>query len=157
MLGAATFFLALFGLAAMPVAIGVAMLRYRLYDLDVVINRALVYTVLTATLGGVYLGSILLLQLVLNRFTEGSSLAIAVSTLAVAAVFRPARARIQDAVDRQFFRRRYDAGRTLDRFATHMRDQVALADIGTDLLTVVGETVQPAHASLWLRDREATR
>ena len=153
--GEATFFLALFALAAMPVATGVAMLRYRLYDIDVVINRALVYAALTATLAAVYLASVLLLQLVLNRFTEGSSLAIAVSTLAVAALFRPARARIQDAVDRRFFRHKYDAGQTLDRFATHMRDQVDLADIGSDLLTVVSETVQPRHVSLWLRGREA--
>jgi hypothetical protein len=152
--GEATFFLALFALTAMPVATGVAMLRYRLYDIDVVINRTLVYAVLTATLGTVYLGSVLLLQLVLNRFTQGSSLAIAVSTLTVAALFRPARARIQEAVDRRFFRSKYDAGQTLDRFATHMRDQVDLADIGSDLLTVVAETVQPRHVSLWLRGRE---
>ncbi len=152
--GDVPFLLALVALAAVPVAIGVAMLRYRLYDIDVVINRTLVYAVLTATLGTVYLGSVLLLQLVLNRFTQGSSLAIAVSTLTVAALFRPARARIQEAVDRRFFRSKYDAGQTLDRFATHMRDQVDLADIGSDLLSVVTETVQPRHASLWLRGRE---
>lgn len=156
-LGNVTFFLALFALAAMPIATGFAMLRYRLYDIDVVINRALVYAVLTATLAAVYLGSVLLLQLALNRFTEGSSLAIAVSTLAVAALFRPARARIQEAVDRRFFRHKYDAGQTLDRFASHLRDQVDLADIGSDLLTVVSETVQPSHASLWLRERESTQ
>ncbi len=149
--GEATFFIAFVALAAMPVATGVAMLRYRLYDIDVVINRALVYAALTATLAAVYLGSILLLQLALNRFTEGSSLAIAVSTLAVAALFRPARARIQEAVDRRFFRHKYDAGQTLERFAVHMRSQVELTGIGTDLLAVVTDTVQPAHASLWLR------
>jgi hypothetical protein len=148
------FLLALAALATVPVAIGVAMLRYRLYDIDVVINRTLVYAVLTATLGTAYLGSVLLLQLLLNRFTQGSSLAIAVSTLAVATLFRPARARIQDIVDRRFFRNKYDAGQTLDRFATHMRDQVDLTDIGSDLLAVVAETVQPRHVSLWLRERE---
>ena len=151
--GDVAFFIALFALAAVPLATGFAMLRYRLYDIDVVINRTLVYAVLTATLGTVYLGSVLLLQLALNPFTGGSSLAIAVSTLAVAALFRPARAGIQDAVDRRFFRHKYDAGQTLDRFATHMRDQVDLADIGSDLLIVVSETVQPRHASLWLRGR----
>ena len=145
------------GVLGLPVAAGVAILRYRLYDIDVVINRTIVYGALSAILAGVYLGSVLLFQLALRPFTQGSSLAVAVSTLTVAALFRPARTRIQDAVDRQFFRSKYNAGQTLARFATHMRDQVDLADIGSDLLTVVSETVQPSHASLWLRERESTR
>ena len=153
--GEATFFLALFSLAAMPVATGVAMLRYRLYDIDVVLNRALVYGALTAILAGVYLGAVLVLGLVLNPLAGGSGLSIAASTLAVAALFRPARARIQETVDRRFFRSKYDAAQTLDRFGSHLRDQVDLADIGTDLLAVVGETVQPTHASLWLRTQGA--
>jgi hypothetical protein len=154
--GELTFFFALFALAAMPVATGVAMLRYRLYDIDVVINRALVYGALTAVLAGVYLGAVLLLGLVLNPIAGGSGLSIAASTLAVAAMFRPVRSRVQDTVDRRFFRAKYDAAQTLTTFGSHLRDQVDLEDIGTDLMTVVTETVQPAHVSLWLPTK-ATR
>jgi hypothetical protein len=143
------------GLIGLPVAAGVAILRYRLYDIDVVINRTLVYGATTAILAAVYVGSVLLFQLALGSFIEGSSLAVAVSTLTVATLFRPARARIQRVVDRRFFRAKYNAGQTVDRFATHMRDQVDIDDIGTDLLTVVGETIQPTHASLWLRSQGA--
>ena len=134
--------------ATLPLAIGAAILRYRLYDLDRIISRALAYGLLTVLLGGGYAGVVLGLGQFLGR---SSSLAVAGATLAVAALFQPARRRIQRAVDRRFNRRRYDAAQTIATFSARLRDEVDLDTLTAELLAVVEQTMQPTRVSLWLR------
>jgi hypothetical protein len=141
----------IFGL--IPISVAVAVFRYRLYDIDRLINRTLVYGLLTALLVGVYAGLVFLFGRLLNPATGDSALAVAASTLTVAALFQPARHRLQALVDRRFNRARYDAARTVERFSGRLRDQVDLDTLSTELLGVVDHTVQPASASLWLRPR----
>jgi hypothetical protein len=138
--------------AMIPVAIGSAILRYRLYDIDRLIHRTLVYGLLTTLLATVYAGLVLGLGQLFGRVaTEPPSWAIAGATLAVAALFQPARHRIQQAVDRRFNRRRYDAARTIEAFSARLRDHIDLDTLSAELLAVVDQTVQPTRASMWLR------
>lgn len=139
------------GLSLLPIGTGVAILKYRLYDLERIVNRTLVYAGLTAVLGAAYLALVVLLQAVLEPVTRESDLAVAGSTLAVAAMFRPIRSRLQAFIDHRFYRRKYDAQLTLETFASRLRDQVELEALSHDLVATVQGAMQPAHASLWLR------
>jgi len=140
-------------LVLLPISCAVAVLRYRLYDIDRLINRTLVYGLLTLGLGALYAGTVIALGEVLSSMSGGSDLAIALTTLAIAALFLPARRVVQAAVDRRFNRRAYDAAVTIDAFSSRLRDQIDLDTLRYELLAVVGETMQPNRASLWVRGR----
>jgi hypothetical protein len=145
---------AVLGFAGVPVAIGFAVLKYRLYDIDIIINRTLVYGSLTATLVGLYFGSVATTQTILRALTgqtEQPQIAIVVSTLVIAALFNPLRRRLQTFIDRRFYRRKYDARRTLDAFSARLRDKTDLEELTYELTGVIRETMQPEHVSLWLR------
>jgi hypothetical protein len=137
---------------AIPIAIGIAILRYRLYDIDRIINRTLVYGALSATLVALYFGGIVMLQRVFVLLTgQQSTLAVVASTLLIAALFTPLRRLIQGFIDRRFYRSKYDARKTLEAFSAQLRNETDLEALSDDLVGVVRETMQPAHVSLWLR------
>jgi hypothetical protein len=141
-----------------PIAVGIAILKYRLYDVDLLINRTLVYGALTAILAALYFGGIVVLQRVFVALTgEKSTLAVVASTLVIAAVFNPLRRRVQAFVDRRFYRKKYNAAKTLETFSAKLRDETDLEALSDDLVGVVRETMQPAHVSLWLRSEPAQK
>jgi hypothetical protein len=149
---------ALLVIPSIPISTGIAILRYRLYDIDLLINRTLVYGSLTATLVALYFGGIVVLQRVFVVLTgQQSTLAVVASTLAIAALFVPLRRRVQGFVDRRFYRKKYDARKTLEAFSAKLRDETDLEALNNDLVGVVRETMQPAHVSLWLRPATAPK
>jgi hypothetical protein len=146
--------LLLLSLLGIPLAVGIAILKYRLYDIDVIINRTLVYGSLTATLALVYFGGVTATQALFRTLTgqeELPQLVVVASTLVIAALFTPLRRRIQSFIDRSFYRRKYDARKTLEAFSAKLREETDLQALNNDLVGVVRETMQPAHVSLWLR------
>ena len=154
----ASYLLVIVGGLSVPIAIGVAILRYRLYEIDILINRTLVYGTLTATLIALYFAGIVVLQRVFVFLTgQQSTLAVVASTLLIAALFTPLRRRIQSFIDLRFYRRKYDARKTLETFSAQLRDETDLDSLSSDLVGVVAETMQPTHVSLWLRPDTAPK
>src|SRR5919112_280900 len=148
----AGYVVSLAALVCFPISIGIAIVRYRLYEIDTLINRTLVYALLTAILAAVYFGAVVLLQRVFVALTgQQSTLAVVASTLVIAALFTPLRRRIQSFIDRRFYRSKYDAAKPLEGFSLKLRDETDLRALSDDLVSVVRETMQPAHVSLWLR------
>jgi hypothetical protein len=145
------------GFLSLPVSAGVAVLKYRLYEIDLIINRTLVYGLLTAMLVALYFGGVVVLQYALRALAgSGSQLAIVASTLLIAALFNPLRGRVQNFIDHSFYRRKYDAAKTLEAFSAKLRDETDIDALNSELLSTVRETMQPEHASLWLREPERT-
>jgi hypothetical protein len=152
------FVLSMVGVASLPTTVGIAILRYRLYGIDVIINRALVYGSLTAMLGLAYFGGVTLLQGILRTLTgQESTLAVVASTLAIAALFNPLHRRVQAFVDRRFYRRKYDAAKTLEALSSRLRDETDLDALSDDLVGVARATMQPEHVSLWLRPETSSK
>jgi len=152
--------LATLAVASVPTGVGVAILRYRLYEIDLLINRTLVYGALTAALVAVYFGGVTTIQAAFRALTgqeQQPQLAVVVSTLAIAALFNPLRRRIQSFIDRRFYRGKYDARKTLEAFSAKLRDETDLEALSEELAGVVRETMRPAHVSIWLRSDEAPR
>jgi hypothetical protein len=147
-------------IAVIPVAVGLAVLRYRLYDIDILINRTLVYGTLTAMLLAVYFGGVAIIQALFRALTaqeQQPQIAIVVSTLVIAALFNPLRRRIQSFIDRRFYRRKYDAAKTLEAFSAKLRDETDLDALSDELVAVVRQTMQPAHVSVWLHPDPALK
>jgi hypothetical protein len=146
--------LQILSMLGIPVAVGVAVLKYRLYDIDLIINRTLVYGSLTTLLAAVYFGGVTATQAIYRTLTgqeQQPQLAIVISTLVIAALFNPLRHRIQSFIDRRFYRRKYDARKTLEAFSAKLREETDIKALNEELVGVVRETMQPAHVSLWLR------
>jgi hypothetical protein len=155
-----SFLLSMVALVGFPIAVWIAILRYRLYEIDILINRALVYGSLTAMLAVVYFGGVTATQTVFRALTgqeQQPQLAIVVSTLVIAALFNPLRRRIQAFIDRRFYRSKYDARKTLEAFSAKLRDETDLDALNAELVGVVRETMQPAHVSLWLHPDPALK